>query len=170
MKAWTGMLVVALAPLGASGCGGNSSVPESAEAGELVAEGTVRQVGSAPTVTTRIETGDGPIVVVGPLASEIARAAGAVARVHGISPGDSGPKAIRAESYNLVSVDGLSPLVGVLELEDDRIVLRTEDGQGVELIGGSARMREATGSKVWVTTRDDGRSIVRWGILREQGQ
>ena len=73
------------------------------------------------------------------------------------------------EAYELVSVDGLSPLVGMLELEDGDLVLRKENGQRVELTGGSARMREAAGSKVWVTTRDDGRSIVRWGILKAPG-
>ncbi len=125
--------------------------------------------GRCRNVETRLETEDGPIVLVGPLAAELARAAGAVARVRGTSAGADAPAAIRVEAYELVSADGLSPLVGMLELEEGELVLRKENGQRIELTGGSARMREAAGSKVWITTRDDGRSIVRWGILQAPG-
>ena len=170
MKRLTSLLVVALglviAALGVVGCGGNSSVPEPGGQEERVVEGTIRQTGGTPNVSTRLETKAGPIVLVGPLAAELARAAGAVARVSGISAGEDAPDAIQVEAYELVSVDGLSPLVGMLELEDGDLALRKADGQRVDLTGGSARMREAAGSKVWVTTRDDGRSIVRWGILK----
>jgi hypothetical protein len=107
--------------------------------------------------------------VIGPLALEIARAAGAVARVTGPATGDSEADTIRAEAYQLVSVDGMSPLVGVLAVDAGSLILVMDSGRQVNLIGGSARMREATGSKVWVTTRDDGRSIVRWGILIDRG-
>lgn len=174
MKQRTSMLCVAevvsvIAALGVVGCGGNSSVPDSGRPEERVAEGTIRQTGGSPNVETRLETEDGPIVLVGPLAAELARAAGAVARVRGASAAENAPDAIRVEAYELVSVDGLSPLVGMLELEDGDLALRKESGQRVELTGGSARMREAAGSKVWVTTRDDGRSIVRWGILKAPG-
>jgi hypothetical protein len=162
-------VVFVIAALGATGCGGNSSVPESGGQDERVVEGTIRQTGGTPNVETRLETEDGPIVLVGPLAAELARAAGAVAEVRGTSAGEAAPDAMRVEAYELVSVDGLSPLVGMLELEDEDLALRKENGQRVELTGGSARMREAAGSKVWITTRDDGRSIVRWGILKAPG-
>jgi hypothetical protein len=162
-------VVFVIAALGATGCGGNSSVPESGGQDERVVEGTIRQTGGTPNVSTRLETKDGPIILVGPLAAELARAAGAVAEVRGTSAGEAAPDAMRVEAYELVSVDGLSPLVGMLELEDEDLALRKENGQRVELTGGSARMREAAGSKVWVTTRDDGRSIVRWGILKAPG-
>ncbi len=81
-------LPVLLAVMVVVGCGSESSVPESdgaqeRVAEERVAEGTIRQVGSAPNAVTRIETVDGPIVVVGPLALEIARASGGVGRVYG---------------------------------------------------------------------------------------
>ena len=174
MKQRTGMLFVAevifvVSALGVAGCGGNSSVPDSGGPEERIAEGTIRQTGGSPNVETRLETEDGPIVLVGPLAAELARAAGAVARVRGTSAGEDAPDTMRVEAYELVSVDGLSPLVGQLEVEDGDLALRKADGSQVELMGGSARMREAAGSKVWVTTRDDGRSIVRWGILRAPG-
>jgi hypothetical protein len=152
------------------GCGPESAVPESAGTGTLVVEGTVRQVGSTPSAATRIETGDGPVVVVGPLAAEIARASGAVARIQGTDPGGGTADTIRAVNYELVSVDGLSPLVGILALEDGVVAVGTEDGRRVELVGASDRLRSAAGSKVWVTTRDDGRTVVRWGILRASEQ
>lgn len=158
-------LSVLLAVMVVVGCGSESSVPESDGAEERVAEGTIRQVGSAPNAVTRIETVDGPIVVVGPLGLEIARAAGAVARVHGTASASGASDTIQAARYELVSVDGLRPLVGNLDLRDGSVVLETKDGRQVELLGGSDRMRAAAGSKVWITTRDDGRSIVRWGIL-----
>jgi len=164
-----GTVVLATAALSTSGCGADSSVPESDAAAERVVEGTIRQVGGAPVARTQIETETGPIVIAGPLALEIARAAGAVARVHGTSGVDNAPDVIQANTYELLSVDGLTPLVGLLDLDDRNLVLRTADGLRAELIGGSARMREAAGSKVWVTTRDDGVSIVRWGILNPPG-
>lgn len=157
------------AALGMAACGREPPVPDASGSGKRVAEGTIRQVGSAPSVTTRIETGAGSVVVIGPLALEIARAAGALARVTGSATGDGEADTIRAEAYQLVSVDGMSPLVGVLAVDAGSLILVMDSGRQVDLIGGSARMREATGSKVWVTTRDDGRSIVRWGILIERG-
>lgn len=174
MKRRTSMLCVmgvvfVIAALGATGCGGNSSVPESGGPDEWITEGTIRQVGSSPNVSTRLETKDGPIILVGPLAAELARAAGAVAEVRGTSADRDAPGSMRVEAYELVSVDGLNPLVGQLEVEDGDLALRKADGSQVELLGGSARMREAAGSKVWITTRDDGRSIVRWGILQAPG-
>ena len=166
MNRW---LLLVTAALGMAACGREPPSPDASGSGERVAGGTIRQVGSAPNATTRIETGAGPVVVIGPLALEIARAAGAVARVTGPATGDSAAVTIRAEAYHLMSVDGISPLVGVLALDAGSLVLAADSGGRVDLIGGSARMREAVGSKVWVTTRDDGRSIVRWGILRERG-
>lgn len=167
MNRWS---LLVTAALGMAGCGRESPVPDASGSGERVAEGTIRQVGGAPNATTRIETGAGPVVVIGPLSLEIARAAGAVARVTGPATGDVASDTIRAEAYHLVSVDGMSPLVGVLALDDGSLMLATDSGRQVDLIGGTNRMREAVGSKIWVTTREDGRSVVRWGILREQGQ
>ena len=164
MRAYLLLLTVVL-----MGCRPDPSVPESTGAGTaVVAEGTVRQVGSAPNAATRIETEEGPVVVVGPLTMEIARAIGAVARVHGVVSGSSGSDTIRAETYELVSVDGLSPLVGILGLAGGKLTVATGYGQRVEIAGASDRMRSAVGSKIWVTTRDDGRSVVRWGILRQR--
>lgn len=159
------ILLVLVGVMFVAGCGSDSSVPESDGSKERVAQGTIRQVGSTPNTTTRIETEDGTVVVVGPLGLEIARAAGAVVRVHGTSIAAGTPDTIRVEKYELLSVDGLTPLVGILDQEDHRLVLDTQDGGRVELVGGSDRMRAAAGSKIWVTTRDDGRSLVRWGIL-----
>ncbi len=143
-------------------------MPESAGQNGRVVQGTIRQVGGAPNVSTRLETEDGPVLLRGPLSVEIARAAGAVARVRGTT-GDDDPDVIQVERYELVSVDGLSPLVGMLEWEDGALVLQAGEEIRVELAGGTDRMREASGSRVWVTTREDGRTIIRWGILRPPG-
>ncbi|MGW8283167.1 MAG: hypothetical protein ACWGON_07695 [Gemmatimonadota bacterium] len=152
----------------AAGCGGGSAVPESTGRMERVVQGTIRQVGGMPNVSTRIETGVESVVLVGELAVELARAAGAVARVYGTTVAD-GADRIQVQSYELLSVDGRTPLVGVLDTYNGAIVLRDDDGTVAELAGGTARMREAAGSRVWVTTREDGRTIVRWGILRPVG-
>ncbi len=132
---------------------------------EVVVEGTIRQVGALPNVVTRLETDSGAVLLAGPLSEELARAAGAVARIRGQRAEGRAPPAIRVLSYELREVDGLTPRVGVLELQGGELLLRQRSGLRLVLEGGTSRMRDAAGSKVWVTTREDGRTIIRWGIL-----
>lgn len=165
---WIAMASLAGTAPVTAGCGGSSAVPESTDRVERVVQGTIRQVGGTPNVSTRIETEGESVVLVGDLAVELARAAGAVARVYGATVADDRNR-IRVHSYELVSVDGRTPLVGILDTLRGAVVLRADDGTDAELAGGTARMREAAGSRIWVTTREDERTIVRWGILRPAG-
>ena len=165
--AWRVLVLAHAAALAA--CGGSTPDPGPGEDRDRTAVGTIRQTGAIPTPDTRLETAAGAIVLVGPLAAELARVAGAEVLVRGSVASGADPPTIRVSEYEIRDVDGLRPIVGMLEVRNGALVLRTEDGEERAITGTSERMLRAAGSRVWVTTRGDGSGVVRWGILRPAG-
>lgn len=146
-------------------CGGSAPDSGPGDDRDRTAVGTIRQTGAIPIPDTRLETAEGAIVLVGPLAAELARVAGAEVLVRGTVSAGADPPTIRVSDYEIRDVDGLRPFVGLLEERNGTLVLRTERGEERTLTGSSERMRRAAGSRVWVTTRGDEGGVVRWGIL-----
>lgn len=163
--------VLALALAGAA-CGVNRAPGDGAPASDAAArdtvEGAVRQVGSTPFQRTVVEGEAASPAVTGPLAEELARLVGARVRVVG-RPVDGefpGP-AIRVESYEVLSVDGDEPVVGILRHEAGAgYRVETDAGQAVALRSVPPGLGAAAGGKVWVVTGEDG-GVLRYGILRE---
>lgn len=123
-------------------------------AGETEVAGTVGIIGSAPAnVRVVVQPGaGGPVGVTGPIAEEIARAAGAEVIIRG--PVSSAadplvPQAIEVVEYRILSVDGRPVIDGeIIALEDGNARLRTRDGNEIEIRGAPASF--AVGQRVWV--------------------
>lgn len=159
-------LGLVLAACGANRASEAGSAADAAAADTL--EGTVRQVGSTPFTRTVVEGDTASATVTGPLAAELVRVVGARVRVAGPPADDELPgPAIRVESYDLLSVDGDEPRVGVLRHEAGAgYRLATGGGEAVPLRAVPPGLGAAVDGKVWVVLGSEG-GVLRYGVLRE---
>ncbi len=164
------VLAAAAFGLAAAGCSGNDAPegqsPAATAADSLVGE--VRRVGSTPFTRTVVEGDTASITVTGPLESELARLSGARVRVVGeVGRGDGPGPALRVERYEILSVDGDEPRVGVLRHEAGAgYRLEVAGGETLPLRSVPPRLGGAVGARVWVVLNDAG-GVLRYGILRE---
>lgn len=158
--------------LAAAACGANRAPEDGRGETDAVARdtvtGTVRQVGSTPFARTVVEGESASATVVGPLAGELTRLVGARVRVAGPpAEGEFPGLAIRVESYEVLSVDGDEPLVGILRHEAGAgYRIETAEGEAVPLRAVSSGLGAAAGGKVWVVVDETG-GVLRYGVLRE---
>lgn len=131
-------------------------------------EGTVRQVGSTPFQRTVIRGEEASAAVTGPYEEEIARLVGARVRVVGAYVEGGGPaRELEVSGYEVLSVDGETPAVGLLRHGADRgYYLETADGEEVSLAGVPERLRGMVGAKIWVVRGEEG-GVLRYGVLKE---
>lgn len=163
----TAALAGALLLLAACGAGRSSEPgPPSPAAGDTL-EGTVRQVGSTPFTRTVVEGDTAGVAVTGPLAGELSRLVGARVRVAGsLVEGEAPGPALRVESYEVLSVDGDRPRVGILRHgPGDGYRLETDAGD-VPLRAVPAGLGGVVGGKVWLVLGPEG-GVQRYGVLRE---
>lgn len=131
--------------------------------------GSVRQVGNSPFVRTVVE-GDDTVTVTGDLEPEIRRLSGARVQVTGtLDSGDGPGPALEAAAYEILSVDGRRPEVGILRSDGDATYLVREGEDDLRLRAVSSGLASRTGAKVWVVTGEDG-TVQRYGILRPPEQ
>lgn len=153
----------------AAGCGRNAA-PGGERGAALPPDtvvGTVRQVGSTPFTRTVVE-GDAAVTVTGPAEAELSRITGARVRVVGTSvEGETPGRTLRVERYEILSVDGEEPRVGVLRHETGAgYRLEGEGGDLVPLRAVPTRLGGQVGARVWVVLDDSG-GVLRYGVLRE---
>lgn len=160
---------VAAAVLLLVACGsGRSADPGASPAAQGdTLEGTVRQVGSTPFTRTVVEGDSVSATVTGPLSEELSRLVGARVRVTGAPvEGDVPGRALRVDAYELLSVDGAEPRVGILRHEPGT-GYRLETGEGdVPLRAVPAGLGSVVGGKVWLVLGPEG-GVRRYGVLRE---
>lgn len=152
-------------------CGGSPHPDDGspAETAPDTATGTVRQVGSTPFVRTVVE-GDDTVTVTGRLESELSRLSGARVRVTGrISTGEYPGPTLDAVAYDLLSVDGERPEVGVLRADGRGLYLERREAEPLRLRATTSGLEGRLGAKVWVVTGEDG-TVRRYGILRPPEQ
>lgn len=136
------------------------------EVGPDTLAGSVRQVGNVPFTRVVVESEE-PATLVGPYEEELARLAGAEVRVTGRPVEGAEPgRTFRVTSYEILSVDGERPRVGILREDDSGFWLEAPGGHGTRLGALSLRLRRSVGARVWVTLAPD-RTVQRYGILRE---
>lgn len=170
--ATAGVLAPVLLVLAGAACGANRAPEagqgETAGAPRDTITGTVRQVGGTPFTRTVVEGETTSATVVGPLAGELTRLAGAEVRVVGpAAEGEFPGPAIRVEGYEVLSVDGDDPLVGLLRHEaGSGYRVETADGEAVPLRSVPPGLGAAAGGKVWVVVDESG-GVLRYGVLRE---
>lgn len=163
-------LLAALVPLAAA-CSSEMRNGEPGRVGEPGPDtivGTVRVVGNEPFTQAVVEPEEGdPAVVGGPYRAEVSRLAGAVVRLSGRlgEPGYPG-RTLEATSYEIVSVDGVRPLLGTLESDSAGFRLVFPEGGERELVAVSGPLAAREGALVWVVLDDRG-GVARYGVLRE---
>lgn len=164
-----GLLLGSLASVGcarnrepASGPPGTVGVP-----GPDTVSGTVRQVGNAPFARTLVQEEEGDAVTVtGKYEAELTRLVGAVVRASGeIGGGAFGPE-LAVTAYEILSVDGETPRVGILGRDEEGYHLEGPENGRVRLGAVPERFAELPGARVWVVTDERG-TVLRYGVLRE---
>jgi hypothetical protein len=138
-----------------------------AAADTLVYTGVVQQSGSGiePTVVLQ-QHGGAPVRLAGDLLAELERLAGGTVRVDGHWNGAHGGS-LDVIDYELLSIAGAVPVVGVLDDRGGSLWLRS--GNGVQLLGAPAELREHVGARVWVVgeTETGGLRLQSYGVIAE---
>ena len=163
----TAALAGALLLLAACGAGRSSEPGNARQAAGDTLEGTVRQVGSTPFTRTVVEGDTAGVTVTGPLAGELSRLVGARVRVAG-SPveGETPGPTLRVESYEVLSVDGERPRVGILRHAAGEGYRLETDAGDLALRAVPAGLGGVVGGKVWLVLGPEG-GVQRYGVLRE---
>lgn len=164
---WLAAGTAALVGAVACGSGGTDGVQSGPAAAPDTVTGTVRQVGAVPFVRTVVQ-GTDTVTVTGRLEQELSRLSGARVRAVGeVTTGEYPGPQLAAAGYDILSVDGERPEVGILRAGAEGYYLERAGGEDrVELSAVSATLQEKVGAKVWVVTGADG-TVRRYGILRE---
>lgn len=105
-------------------------------------------------------------MLVGPLETELRRLNGAMVTVAG-GLAASRPNAFTVSRYEIVSVDGVRPVVGTLVTRAGGLALAGTDT--VRLASVPTALQSKAGAKVWIVGRRSGPELTvqSYGILRE---
>lgn len=133
---------------------------------EATARGTVRRLGSEAAVRTVLQDEESAVVVVGDYEPEIARAAGAQVWVSGTPASSEYGPALQVSEYEILSVDGEVPVVGVLAEDASGFFIRKGDGSEVR-VDVTEQLAGQLGAKIWVVLGADRVTVSRYGILRD---
>ena len=130
--------------------------------GQVMVTGTAQM----EFVTLQID-GGGSVNLSGALLSELRRLSGANVSVQGTRKPATPLQGFEAASYEVISIDGQRPSVGILEERDGEFTLA--GAETVRLTGVPDALRRQVGAKVWVTGRqtDSGLQVQSYGVIRE---
>lgn len=128
--------------------------------GKLVAGG----LAASPVTSLQIEGGK-PTTLLGPLEPELRRLGGATVWVTGAPAPNTSFTVTR---YEIVSIDGAKPLVGLLSTRNGGAWL-VGDRDTVRLTTAPAELTAKTGAKVWIVGRRSGTDVAvqSFGIIKE---
>jgi len=129
--------------------------------------GTIFVTGSEPTTGLTLQREDGTgVTLVGDLTDELRRLSGATVAVYGARTSAPHAGAFAVRSYDLLSIDGQRPAVGILLVRDDAIWLAAADT--VQLTAVPDALRTQAGAKLWVVGQRTGRgmAVQSYGVLR----
>ena len=175
VAATVGIAAAAFVATLTAACAGNAGVQSApmarwGDVGPDSVSGIVRQVGNLPFARTLIDDGDEGVFVTGELESEIARLSGAEVRATGaFTEGGQPGRYIDASSYEIVSIDGTVPAVGILNERDGAYYVDLFSGEPYPLKTIPSELRTSIGAKVWVITGEVDQ-VQAYGILREAGR
>ena len=181
-----------LGAFAAAACGGGGDVPDEAPPGDQPAADTVEAVpqgsgsGAADSVdierltgqvlltgtaqmefvTLQIDAG-GAVNLSGALLPELRRLSGAMVSVQGSRTAASPLERFETTAYEVTSIDGQRPSVGILQERDGGFTLAGEET--VRLSGVTDPLRRQVGAKVWVVGRqtDSGLQVQSYGVISE---
>ena len=129
--------------------------------------GTLFVTGSEPAtnLTLRREDGTG-VTLVGDPTDELRRLSGATVAVYGTRTSAARASVFAVRRYDVLSIDGQRPSVGILLVRDGAIWLAAADT--VQLAAAPDALRTQAGAKVWIVGRqtDRGLEVQSYGVLR----
>ena len=130
--------------------------------GQVMVTGTAQM----EFVTLQID-GGGSVNLSGALLPELRRLSGANVTVRGTWKPATPLEGFEPASYEVTSIDGQRPSVGILEERDGEFTLA--GAETVRLTGVPDALRRQVGAKVWVTWRqtDSGLQVQSYGVIRE---
>ena len=141
---------------------------EHVAADTLVYTGVVQQSGAGIERTVVLQQAGGqPVRLAGRLVPELESLAGGRVRVGGIWNGAHGGS-LDVVEYELLSIAGGVPLVGVLEERSGVLWLR--GANNVQLLAAPTELREHLGARVWVVgeAEADGVRLQSYGVIAER--
>ncbi|HEX5438507.1 MAG TPA: hypothetical protein VFW98_15245 [Gemmatimonadaceae bacterium] len=142
-------------------------MPAASDSTQLTGTVVVTGTDVARYTTLRIE-GKPVVTLVGPLEPELRRLGAATVRVTGEDAG-SGPagRRLAVGEYEVLSINGERPYVGVLLVQDDRLALATASDT-LPLSAAPQALRQHAGAKLWVTGQrtDTGVELQSYGVIR----
>lgn len=151
-------------------CGGTGGYGRlDAQAPETLV-GEIGLSGAVPSVMVTLSMAEGQSVsLVGALRDELSQLSGAVVSVQGVRTAT--PREFAVESYEIQSIEGERPLVGVLTLVDGEMWLQSDGRRVVRLVELPERLRRSVGAKVWILGRpaEGGTYPHTYGIIRDVG-
>ena len=117
-------------------------------------------------VTLQID-GGGAVNLSGALLPELRRLAGAMVSVQGSRTAATPLEGFEATAYEVTSIDGQRPSVGILEERDGGFTI--VGAETVRLNAIPDALRSQVGAKVWVVGRetDSGLQVQSYGVIRE---
>ena len=153
-------------PVAPAASAGGRTAPVTAPPAEPAQEDTVRgivaETGSVPITSIVVRPAGGrSVTILGSLAPEIGRAAGAEVWVSGHRTAEG----LHAMRYAVRSVDGEPAVDGVLASEDGGLVLVTTGGRR-RIVRPPQALRGMIGARVWLVGPIEG-GITSYGVLRE---
>lgn len=129
--------------------------------------GVVGAMGPAPmtTIVIRPASGD-PVRVEGTLAPEIGRLTGAMVALFGPIRPETPLRAIEPRTYEIVSIEGQKPHVGVLQVEGAAVRLESDPALAVE--GAPDALLQLDGAKVYILgpVQNGVLSVSSFGVIR----
>ena len=141
-----------------------------AAADEVERTGRVVVSGTGGLQMVSLQSEDGEVVgVTGDLLGELTRLSGAVVTVAGSPAQTMQGEGVDVARYDVVSVDGETPSVGVLA--GGAGGFRLEDGDARSLVDVPEELASQVGAKIWVVGPDtpDGQRVRSYGVIRPAG-
>jgi hypothetical protein len=135
---------------------------------ETVMTGRIVTSGLATEPVTTLQVEGGPATrMLGPLEPELRRLNGAAVWVAGAPASGGARPSFTVSRYEIVSIDGAKPAVGVVTTRDGTTWLAGDDT--VKLASVPAALEARQGAKVWVVGRRSGAELIvqSYGIIRE---
>ena len=145
-----------------SQAGAADSVDLESLTGQVLVTGTAQM----EFVTLQID-GGGAVNMGGVLLPELRRLSGAMVSVRGSRTTATPLEGFEATAYEVTSIDGQRPSVGILQERDGEFTIA--GAETVRLTGVSDALRRQVGAKLWVVGRqtDSGLQVQSYGVIRD---
>ncbi|KPJ88604.1 MAG: hypothetical protein AMS18_13380 [Gemmatimonas sp. SG8_17] len=131
-------------------------------------QGRVYLTGSSPNQMVSIQADDDRSVrLAGDLEAEMGRLSGAIVRVQGTVQGQGAMRSFDVRAYEVLDIDGVEPLVGVLQEVSGHLMIATDPP--LTLQDPPQGLAAMVGAKIWIVGRVEVATVhvQSFGIIRD---